>query len=223
MKKKLVIFDLDGTLLDTLEDIRSAINYTLSLYDIPQITREETMKYVGHGLRNALFSAIEKSGKYIEENDLALMNEILVSRYLKHPDDNTRPYDGITELLEWLIDIGVGVAVASNKKDELVKRIIKDTLPFIPFTFILGENKEYPLKPDPRGILNKITKLNLTKDDIVYVGDSEVDWETGKNIGCDCCIVNYGFRTKQELENKGITNTVDSPNILKRVLQSMLE
>ena len=102
MKKKLVVFDLDGTLLNTLPDIMRSLNYALSAYDIAPVTLEETRQYVGRGLRNALLSAVRRSGARIEDNDFSLMNELLVSSYLRHPSDNTVPYDGIPELLQSL-------------------------------------------------------------------------------------------------------------------------
>ena len=220
MKKKLVVFDLDGTLLDTLPDIRRALNYALSAYDISPISLEETRTYVGRGLRNALIAAVNRSGAFIEDNDFSLMNELLVASYMKHPSDNTVPYDGIPELLKALTDNGIGVAIASNKKDEIVQKIVGNVLPSVHFEFVFGQCGAYPLKPDPEGILTEIGKLSLTKDDIIYVGDSEVDYETASNAGCDSFIVNYGFRTKEELESRGIGNTVESPSILRAKLLS---
>lgn len=218
MKKKLVVFDLDGTLLNTLPDIMRAINYALSAYDIPPVTLEETRQYVGRGLRNALISAVNRSGALIEDNDFSLMNELLVSSYLRHPSENTVPYDGIPELLQTLQEKGIGVAIASNKKDEIVQKIVKNVLPSVHFDFVFGQCGAYPLKPDPEGILTETGRLGLTKDDIIYVGDSEVDYETARNIGCTFFIVNYGFRTREDLGERGIGNTLDSPFILKEKL-----
>lgn len=222
MKKKLVIFDLDGTLLDTLPDIRRAINYALSAYDIPPINAEETRLYVGHGLRNALLSAVEKSGAHIEENDFSLMNELLLSSYLKHPDEGTTPYPGIMDLLKWLGENGIGVAIASNKKDEIVQLIVKDILGDINFSFVIGQKKEYPLKPNPEGILSEMKKLSITSDEIIYVGDSEVDYETAKNLKCDFVIVNYGFRDKALLEKNGIEKSVESVASLKKRIEEYI-
>lgn len=218
MKKKLVVFDLDGTLLNTLPDIMRAINYALSAYDISPVTLEETRQYVGRGLRNALISAVNRSGAVIEDNDFSLMNELLVSSYLRHPSEKTVPYDGIPELLQTLQEKEIGIAIASNKKDEIVQKIVKNVLPSVRFDFVFGQCGAYPLKPDPEGILTETGKLGLTKDDIIYVGDSEVDYETALNIGCTFFIVNYGFRTRKELEKRGICNTIDTPYLLKEKL-----
>ncbi len=219
MKKKLVVFDLDGTLLNTLGDIRRAINYVLSSYDIPQISEEETRKAVGHGLRNALIQVVNKSGAVIEDNDFSLMNELLVASYMKHPCVYTKPYPGIEELLLWLNENGLKVAVASNKKESVVKEIIKAMFSQIKFAFVLGENGKYPLKPDPEGILNEMDKLGLKSDDIIYIGDSEVDALTAENLKCDSIIVNYGFRTPEELNAAGIKESVGSPEEVMNMIK----
>ncbi len=221
MKKKLVVFDLDGTLLYTLPDIRRAVNYALSAYDIPPIPMEEARTIVGRGLRNALIAAVNRSGKMIEDNDFSLMNELMVSSYMKHPSDNTVPYDGIPELLNFLTENGVMVAIASNKKGEIVQKIVKNILPPVRFSFVLGQTSTYPLKPDPEGILSEIGKLGITTDDIVYVGDSEVDYETAANLGCDYIVVSYGYRTSEELKEKGIADTAGTVEELGEKLRVM--
>lgn len=221
MKKKLVVFDLDGTLLYTLPDIRRAVNYALSAYDIPLISMEEAREIVGRGLRNALIAAVNRSGKLIEDNDFSLMNELMVSSYMKHPSDNTVPYDGIPELLGFLTENGLMVAIASNKKDEIVQKIVKNILPSIRFAFVLGQTSSYPLKPDPEGILSETANLGVTSDDIVYVGDSEVDYETASNLGCDKVIVSYGYRTAEELKEKGIDNTAATTKELGERLRAL--
>ena len=221
MKKKLVVFDLDGTLLYTLPDIRRAVNYALSAYDIPPVSMEEAREIVGRGLRNALIAAVNRSGKLIEDNDFSLMNELMVSSYMKHPSDNTVPYDGIPEILGFLRENGVMVAVASNKKDEIVQKIVKNILPSVRFSFVLGQTSSYPLKPDPEGILSETGKLGVTTNDIVYVGDSEVDYETAVNLGCDSVIVSYGYRTAEELKEKGIDNTASTTKELGERLRAL--
>lgn len=219
MKKKLVVFDLDGTLLNTLSDIRRAINYVLSSYDIPQISEEETREYVGHGLRSALIKAVNKSGAMVEDNDFSLMNELLVSSYMKHPCVYTKPYPGIEELLAWLKENGLNVAIASNKKESVVKEIVSLSFPSVKFAFVLGENGRYPLKPDPEGILSEINKLGLSESDIIYIGDSEVDAETAENLKCDSIIVSYGFRTREELEKSGVKKSAGSPEEVMRIIK----
>ncbi len=221
MKKKIVIFDLDGTLLDTLEDIRHAINCALSSYQIPLINEDETKSFVGRGLRNALIKAVQKSKIQFNDNDISCMNEILVASYLENPSKYARPYEGILELLNWLQDCGIKIAIASNKKDEIVQKIIKNIFPTYKFAFAFGQKSEYPLKPNPTGILRELEKLNIDVSDILYIGDSEVDYETAKNLKCDYFIVNYGFRSKEELESNGIYNTISLPLELKEKIETI--
>ena len=219
MAEKLIVFDLDGTLLDTLEDIRGAINYALAAWSVPKVDKNKIREYVGHGLRNALFTALNKSGVLIPQEDLPLMVDLMLSCYRNHPSDHTRPYDGIVDMLSFLMDDGFKLGVISNKSQELVVRIIKDTLPSIRFEFIIGQCDQYPLKPDPESLLSMMERFSSDRNSTLFVGDSEVDYETAKNAGVRGIIVNYGFRTKKELEGKGIKDTVeDVPTLLERIL-----
>lgn len=222
MKKKLVVFDLDGTLLNTLEDIRRAINYALSAYEIAPITLEEAREYVGNGLKNALLRAVKKSEKHIEEEDFLLMYQLLLSSYKKHPADNTRAYPGIENLLITLTSHSIGIAIASNKNGEIVREIIGKVLPSLNFSFILGQGDGYPLKPNAEGILKKIEECGCSKEDIIYVGDSEVDNLTALNLSSSYVIVNYGFRTKEELKKSGINESVSSVEELNKKLLEMI-
>ncbi len=219
MKKKLVVFDLDGTLLDTLEDIRHAINSALAVYKIPLINENETKSFVGRGLKNALIGAVQKSGAQVNDNDIFCMNEILTASYLENPSKYAHPYEGILGLLSWLQDSDIKIAIASNKKDEIVQKIIKNILPSYNFAFAFGQKSEYPLKPDPTGILSEIKKLNMKVSNILYIGDSEVDCQTAKNMRCDYFIVNYGFRSREELASMGIYDTIGSPLELKEQIE----
>lgn len=222
MKKKIVVFDLDGTLLNTLEDIRHAINCALAVYKIPLINENETKCFVGRGLRNALISAVQKREVQINDDDISRMYEILTASYLENPSKYAHPYEGILELLNWLEDQGIKIAIASNKKDEIVQKIIKNILSSYNFAFAFGQKSEYPLKPNPTGVLSELKKLNISVSDILYIGDSEVDYETAKNMGCDYFIVNYGFRSKEDLESNGIYNTISSPLELKEKIERLL-
>ena len=218
MKEKLVVFDLDGTLLDTLPDIAYAINYALSAWDIEPLSLEAIRLNVGHGLRNALYASVRDSQKIIEESDMGLMYELMMNTYVKHPSDHTVPYGGIIEMLEELTEEGVKLGVLSNKSDVLVKRIVADKLPHIPFSFVLGQCEEYPLKPDPTSLMAMVEKSGTSLSDTVYVGDSEVDWKTAANAGVKCHIVSYGFRREEELMENGIRETVKTVSDLASLL-----
>lgn len=217
MHKKIVVFDLDGTLLDTLEDIRRALNYALSAYDFPLISKEKARIYVGNGLRNALTKAVLESKKRIDEDDFLLMYQLLLSSYKKHPAEKTVAYSGILDLLRELENKGIKVGIASNKNGEIVRSIVKEKLPFS-FSFVLGQGDGYPLKPNTEGIMAKLKEEDISLAEAIYVGDSEVDKQTAENLGSSYFIVNYGFRTKEELEEKGITNTLGSVKELKKAI-----
>lgn len=223
MAEKLVVFDLDGTLLDTLEDIRGAVNYALSAWSVPKVEKDKMREYVGHGLRNALFTALNNSGVKIDDNDLPLMVDLMLSRYSHHPYDNTKPYEGIPHILSTLFDRGVKVGIISNKSEDLVKKIVDNVLPDFHFDFVIGQSEKYPLKPNPESLLSMMDAFSSDKSSTLYIGDSEVDEETARNAGVNFLIVNYGFRTKEELEKKGITGTLSSSSELEESINAFFE
>ena len=165
---------------------------------------------------------MQKREVQINDDDISRMYEILTASYLENPSKYAHPYEGILELLNWLEDQGIKIAIASNKKDEIVQKIIKNILSSYNFAFAFGQKSEYPLKPNPTGVLSELKKLNISVSDILYIGDSEVDYETAKNMGCDYFIVNYGFRSKEDLESNGIYNTISSPLELKEKIERLL-
>lgn len=218
MAEKLVVFDLDGTLLDTLEDIRGAINYALSAWSVPKVDKEKIRLYVGHGLRNALFTALNNSSIKVPEEDLPLMVELMMSTYKKHPSDHTVPYPGIVDMLYTLKSEGYLIGVISNKSQFLVEEIIKNVLPDFSFDFVIGQSDKYPLKPDPESLMSMMRHYGADRGSTLYIGDSEVDYLTAKNAEVESIIVNYGFRTKEELEKSGVKETVDDAyTLLKRI------
>ena len=219
---KAVFFDLDGTLLDTLPDIRNAINYALRAYDGDEASYDDVRRYVGRGLYKALSSAaIEKHPKGLDENEFGLMFALMKNCYMRHPVVETKPYPGIPELLSVLKSKGIKLGIVSNKADQIVKEIISELLPDT-FDFISGEREGYPLKPDPKLLLEGIASVGASPSETVYVGDSEVDAETGKRAGVKTLIVSYGFRNKEELEGNGIEISADSAEELHEKLESMI-
>ncbi len=214
---KCVVFDLDGTLVDTIEDIRSAINYALSAFEGSKITKEECMRYVGHGLRNALTeAAIEHKAKLMDEEDFSHMYLIMMEYYRRHAVVYSRPYDGIIELLHELKNRNIKLAILSNKRDELVKAISSKLFGDDLFDLILGQTDYLPLKPDPKALYKVFEELGVKRDDSVYVGDSEVDYKTAMNANVAHIIVSYGFRSEKELEESGI-ESIDHVPALKEI------
>ena len=196
MRYKLVLFDLDGTLLDTLDDLGGAVNHALGLRGFPLHSREEYMKMVGHGIRNLVTQALpeEKSG------DEALIDSALAdfkSYYTSHIDVNTRPYPGIQELLKWLYGQGVQIAIVSNKFQEGTEYLIHKFFPDISFAALLGNRPGFPLKPDPEIVAEVLAKTGVNKEEAVLVGDSRTDMATAANGGIAGIAVNWGYRPMQ--------------------------
>ena len=216
--KKLVIFDLDGTLIDTLEDLAEAVNFALEKRGLPLHGLEEYRQMVGHGVRNLVKQALEASmaeapsDEYI---DAALAD--FKEYYSAHIDVHTRPYQGIPELLAALNAKGIKMAVASNKFQEGTVHLIKEFFPEIPFVAILGNSPELPLKPSPeiveRALANAAAALTgpattLSKADAIMVGDSPTDMRTAANGGIDAIAVSWGYRTADELAGNRLVSSV---------------
>lgn len=201
-----IIFDLDGTLLYTLEDLKNAVNYALAECDYPERTLEEVRKFVGNGVRKLIERAVP-SGVSIENIDKVF--DIFKQYYDIHATDNTRLYDGIDEMLNTLKQKGYKLAIVSNKiqsaVDILHERFFKDTI-----KISIGDRQGQRRKPAPDSVLSVIEYLNSTKAETLYVGDSEVDVLTARNAEVDCICVSWGFRDSKDLIAAGATDIVET-------------
>ena len=206
--KKLVIFDLDGTLVDSLEDLGAAVNYALALRGLPQHTDDEYRRMVGHGVRNLVRQALERSLAAPEAGAASgavsdeLISECLADfkgYYSSHIDVHTRPYPGIRELLSELHRRGVLLAVATNKFQSGAEHIVREFFPGIPFVAILGNRDGYPLKPSPEIVEEVLQQGRLSREEAVLVGDSPTDMRTAHNGGIDSIAVSWGYRTRDDL------------------------
>ena len=226
MNPKLVIFDLDGTLLDTLDDLGAAVNYAMSQRGFPLHTRDEYMKMVGHGARNLMMQAVPAERR----DDEALIDAVLAdfrTYYNSHIDVYTKPFPGIPQLLENLHQKGVKLAVASNKFQEGTEHLIKEFFPNIPFVAILGNRPGYPLKPDPEVVGEVLRKAGLSElnsplslgrgagGEVIMVGDSDTDMETAANGGILGIAVSWGYRNMKN--TPGLT-VVESAAALQKML-----
>lgn len=207
---KAVLFDLDGTIVNTIGDITFAMNKALEHYQIEPISDEEGMMCVGRGLRNALSNAVKIKGKDVSEESLDGMVKILFDTYSQYPVQFAHEYKGTTKFLTTCVDKGLTLGVLSNKDDELVKVIVEKLFPHIPFSFILGAHSDYPLKPDPTSLLAFANQFDLDKEEVLFIGDSEVDGKTGEAAGVHYALVSWGFRGKKELISSGFTNIYDT-------------
>ena len=202
MRYKLVIFDLDGTLLDTIDDLKEAVNHAMSLRGFPTFTRDEVMAMVGHGARNLMRKALPVSHKDDDMVDAAYND--FRAYYITHIDVHTKPFPGIQDLLAKLHHEGVMLAVASNKFQEGTEHLIKEFFPEIPFVAVLGGRPVFPLKPDPEIVGEVLRKACVNKEDAVMVGDSDTDMETAANGGFMGIAVNWGYRDMRNIINMKI-------------------
>ena len=207
MRYKLVIFDLDGTLLDTIDDLKEAVNHAMSLRGFPTFTRDEVMAMVGHGARNLMRKALPDGYKDDDMVDAAYND--FKAYYITHIDVHTKPFAGIQDLLANLHQEGVMLAVASNKFQEGTEHLIKEFFPEIPFVAVLGGRPGFPLKPDPEIVNEVLRKAGVNKEDAVMVGDSDTDMETAANGGIMGIAVNWGYRDMSSIKNLKVANSVE--------------
>lgn len=209
---QLVIFDLDGTLLDTLDDLSAAVNYAMSQRGFPQHTREEYRMMVGHGARNLMSQAVPSEHAHNESIiDSALAD--FRAYYNAHIDVYTRPFPGIPQLLEHLHQKGIKLAVASNKFQEGTEHLIKEFFPDIPFVAILGNRPNHPLKPDSEVVGEILQKAGINREAAVMVGDSDTDMQTAANGGIKGIAVGWGYR-----DMRGFLTVVDTVSALHKIL-----
>ena len=197
--KKLVIFDLDGTLLDTIADLAESANYALKQLGYPTHDVETIRTYVGNGINKLLERALPLH-EQTEENVIRMRSHF-VPYYDVHNADLSNPYPGIVSLLEDLQAKGIQIAVASNKYQEATVKLVKQYFPGIDFIEILGQREGINVKPDPTIVFDILQKADVSKEDILYVGDSGVDMQTAINAGVDAVGVTWGFRPRAELES----------------------
>ena len=211
---KTVLFDLDGTLLNTLTDLSNSVNYALSSHHLPQRTELEVRSFLGNGIHNL----IEKS---VPENTPSeLLEDVFQSfksYYLQHGLDSTAPYPGIISLLKALQQKSVKMAIISNKVDTAVQQLNKKF--FSDYIGIaIGEKPQIRRKPAPDSVLLAIKALDANPATTLYVGDSEVDYETAHSAGIRCALVTWGFRDRLDLEALHADYYVNSPHELMAVI-----
>ncbi len=201
MKHSLAIFDLDGTILYTLVDLKNSMNFTLKKFGFPERTLDEVRRFVGNGIRNLIIRAAPKG---TDEKTIDEMFEVFNEHYAVHCNDNTKSYDGIDELLKKLKEQKVKTAVVSNKADYAVQTLVKKYFDGL-FDYAVGEKQGVRKKPCPDSVNEVLRVLDTPKEAAVYIGDSEVDVATAKNAQMDCIAVDWGFRDRDVLINSGAT------------------
>ena len=197
MKTSLVIFDLDGTLLDTIGDLAVACNAVLGVRGLPQHTYEEYCHFVGNGILRLVERALPEPLRTPET--VAAVRADFVKYYTEHIDAHTRPYDGIPELIAELARRGVALAVASNKFQAGTEKLVGLFFPGVTFAAVLGQRPGVPLKPSPAVVEEILARTGTAREEVLYVGDSGVDIETAAAAGVRSAGVTWGFRDRAEL------------------------
>lgn len=214
IKYRAVIFDLDGTVLDTLGDLAASVNHTLEKHSLPQRTPREVRSFVGNGVKNLVFRA---AGENVSDEEKEEMVAEFRTHYGEHCADSTVPYEGIKELLFSLKRDGVKLAVVSNKPDSEVQALVDKNFPGI-FGYVAGEKAGIERKPAPDSVFAALDFLGEKACDAAYVGDSEVDILTAANSRTDGIIVTWGFRDRDFLVSKGAERPADTADELKKLL-----
>lgn len=207
MKYDLVVFDMDGTILNTLEDLADSLNVTLEHFGYPQHTIEEVCSFVGNGIRLLIERGVPK-GLSTEEIDQVF--DYFMEYYQVHCADKTKPYEGIEETICRLRSAGIRTAVVSNKADCAVKELAEKYFSGL-FDVAVGERKGISKKPAPDGVDDVLKQLGIPREKAVYVGDSEVDVATARNAHMDSLIVEWGFRKADFLRENGARILIKKP------------
>lgn len=192
-----ILFDLDGTLLDTLDDLANSVNYALRTHHLPERSHTEIRSFLGNGIRNLMLDAV---GRGMSDEAFEPVFQTFRTYYVEHCLDKSKPFAGIIDLLKALQQRGITMAVVSNKLHpavvELNERFFKDYI-----NSAVGESATVRRKPNPDAVLAALSELGCSKDEAVYVGDSEVDLHTAQNAGMQCMLVLWGFRDEDFLRS----------------------
>lgn len=214
---RLAIFDLDGTLLNTIEDLAAACNHALTGCGCPERKLEEYNRMVGRGIYNLFRATLPEDRR--NDGMVQKMADLFIPYYDRHKCDLTRPYPGIMELLGRLSAAKVKLAVASNKYQEGAESIVAAYFGQFGFVHVLGQREGRPIKPSPEIVDEIMSRTDgITRDETVYIGDSDVDMQTGKNAGVRTIGVTWGFRSREELLSCGPWRLADTPEGLGDII-----
>jgi len=212
LKYRAILFDLDGTLLNTLQDVADAVNKGLSSLSFPQHTTEAYKTIIGEG-RDVLVRRALPVDHRDDETALKLLN-MVNAEYQIHWSDNTRPYPGIPELLDALAAKHIKIAVLSNKADDLTNLCVTKLLSQWRFTLVAGAKPSVPNKPDPTAALQIAKQLDISPAEFLYLGDSDIDMKTANRAGMYAIGAGWGFRSEQELLGAGAKAVIQHPEEL---------
>ena len=226
-KYSLVIFDLDGTLLDTLPDLAGAVNFSLRTHGRPERTVEEIRRFISNGVRKLIERSLFVTETSKDTNDYVVSDKELfdvvfadfVQYYLEHVSDRTEAYAGMQDLIRKLRSSSIKTAVVTNKREDAAIKLMNAFYPN-GFEMVIGDGPERNRKPSPASLLLVMEKLGVSKDETVYVGDSDVDLATAVNAGIEAILVTWGYRSREFLLNAGAHIIIDRPDELDSMLMS---
>lgn len=217
MHFKAIIFDLDGTLLDTLEDIGNSLNRVLAKKGYP-IHKLDTYRHlVGDGVPMLVTSTLPEDKR--NDDNIRVCTQEFREDYKHNWNVKTRPYDGITEMLDELTTREIKMAVLSNKPDFYTKRCVTELLPNYTFDIIIGQRDSFPLKPDPAGANEIVDYLKISPENFLYLGDTAVDMKTAVTAGMFAVGALWGFRSKEELQENGAQALIEKPQEILNLLK----
>ncbi|MDO6737485.1 HAD family hydrolase [Wenyingzhuangia sp. 2_MG-2023] len=209
MSFKAVIFDLDGTLVNSIEDIASSMNVVLKKNEFPTHDLETYERFIGYGIRNLVFKAVPETHKEDEFVDIYFKEMLQV--YRDNCVQKTALYSGVPEMLNALVSLNIPMAVFSNKAEELTKKVVQYVVSEWKFTDVVGLTTEVLKKPNPNKAIQIAESLGISTREILFVGDSEVDMQTAIGAGMQAVGVVWGFRSQEQLEKSGATYILQQP------------
>lgn len=207
MRIKNIVFDMDGTILNTIEDLYIAVNFALEKNGYPTRTLEEVTSFVGNGVKLLIERAMPKD---VTREQFDICFKDFKGYYDIHKNDNTKAYDGVIDTMKELKAMGINMAVVSNKFDQGVKELANNMFSGL-LPVAIGESEKVAPKPDPSGVWLAMSKMGANFDDTVYIGDSDVDFNTAKNSKIDFIAVTWGFRPRSLHEKLGAKYIIDTP------------
>lgn len=216
MKKELLIFDFDGTIMNTIKELRHTMNQALKIHNFPELSLDDYRNSVNGNVDEVISNLLkdENSAENIQK-----VKETYLKLHVTPHEDLSEPFDGVYEMFKKLQENGLKLAINSNRYTESIKKYTDKFFPDITFIQIEGHNPPNPSKPDPHGINTILEKTAYKKSQAIYIGDSSTDIQTAKNAGIDCIIVNWGYSTKEKIDDEYVKKIIgDTEEICQYIL-----